>query len=91
MKSVGLLVALCAFCGSAFAQSSECQSIQKASDRLACYDKLSPASNKAKAAAAAPSAPSTSTPTKQQGQLGDMLANENAQLDKRINNICRGC
>jgi hypothetical protein len=90
MKSVALLVALCAFCGSAIAQTSECQSIQKASDRLACYDKLSPTSNKAKAAAT-PSTSSTSTPAKQQGQVGDMLANENAQLDKRINNICRGC
>jgi hypothetical protein len=86
MKSVALLIlALCAFCGPAIAQTTECQSIPKASDRLACYDKAKPPMSKAKPAAAS-TAPSTP-----QGQPGDLLAAENARLDARINNICRGC
>jgi|HubBroStandDraft_6_1064221.scaffolds.fasta_scaffold6116736_1 hypothetical protein len=86
MKSVALLIlALCAFCGPAIAQTTECQSIPKASDRLACYDKAKPPMSKAKPAAA------STTPSTLQGQPGDLLAAENARLDARINNICRGC
>lgn len=86
MKSVAaLLVTLCALCGSAIAQTSECQSIPKASDRLACYDRLMPPMNKSKPAAA------SSTPSTPQVQPGDALAAENARLDSKIKNICRGC
>jgi hypothetical protein len=85
MKSIALLVVLCAFCGPATAQTSECQSIPKASDRLACYDRAMPPMNRAKPAVA------SSTPSPQQGQPGDLLAAENARLDAKINNICRGC
>lgn len=100
MKPVALLIMLCALCPPAIAQTSECQSIPKASDRLACYDKTMPPKNRAKSpaasspAASSPAASSkaaSSAPAAQQGQLGDMLANENAQLDKKIGNICRGC
>lgn len=82
---VPLIVAFCAFCGPAIAQTAECQSIPKASDRLACYDKAMPPMSKAKPASA------SSTPSTQQGQPGDLLAAENARLDAKINNICRGC
>ncbi len=85
MKLVALLIALCAFCGPAIAQTSDCQSIPKASDRLACYDRAMPPMNKAK------SGSTSSTPSNQQGQPGDPLAAENARLNARINNICRGC
>ena len=83
MKAVALLVVLCTFCGPAIAQTSECQSIPKASDRLACYDKAaSPAARVKPSAAPAPMAAS---------QPGDVLAEENARLDAKIKNICRGC
>jgi hypothetical protein len=85
MKPVALLITLCAFCGPAIAQTSECQSIPKASDRLACYDRAFPPKSMAKPAS------TSATPSTQQGQPGDMLANENARLDAKINNICRGC
>jgi hypothetical protein len=85
MKTVALLIALCAFGGPAIAQAAECQSIPKASDRLACYDKAAPPTGKVKPAAASP-APST-----QSGQAVDLLAAENARLDAKIKNICRGC
>ncbi|MGB9115570.1 hypothetical protein [Bradyrhizobium sp.] len=45
--------------------------------------------SKAKPASAS-STPSTQQAT-QQGQPGDLLAAENARLDAKINNICRGC
>lgn len=85
MKPVALLVVLCAFCTQAIAQTSECQSIPKASDRLACYDKAAPPTSKAKPPA--PTAASQSQP----GQVVDMLAVENSRLDAKIKNICRGC
>jgi hypothetical protein len=85
MKFIGLLVALCGFCSPASAQTTECQSIAKASDRLACYDKAVPPSTKGKPAVTSP------VSSAQPGQFVDALAAENAQLDARINNICRGC
>jgi hypothetical protein len=48
-----------------------------------------PPKNQARPAASSPAA--SSAPAAKQGQPGDMLANENAQLDKKIGNICRGC
>jgi hypothetical protein len=86
MKLIGVLVALCAICSPAMAQTSECQSIAKASDRLACYDKAMPPMARAKPAA---TAPASSAPAA--GQFVDGLAAENARLDVKINNICRGC
>jgi hypothetical protein len=88
MKSVMLSVALCVLCEAAIAQTTECQSIPKASDRLACYDKAAPPTSKNKPAAASPT---SSTSSSQPGQAGDPLAAENARLDAKINNICRGC
>ena len=85
MKSVALLLALCAFCGPALAQTSECQSIARSSDRLACYDRAMPPSSKGKPAASSP------VSSGQPGQMVDLLAAENARLDAKINNICRGC
>ena len=94
MKPIALLVVFCSFCTSATAQTPECQSIPKAGDRLACYDKAMPPKNQAKPATAsspASSSPAASTAAAQQGQLGDLLAHENARLDAKISNICRGC
>jgi hypothetical protein len=85
MKSVALLVVLCAFCEPAIAQTTECQTIAKASDRLACYDKAAPPKGKVKPTAATPA------PSAQSGQPADVLAAENARLDAKIKNICRGC
>jgi hypothetical protein len=42
MKVIVLLVALCSFSEVAVAQSMQCQSVPKASDRLACYDRAAP-------------------------------------------------
>ncbi len=85
MKPVVLFFTLCVFCGPAIAQTTECQSVPKASDRLACYDRAMPPIGKVKPAAA------SSTPAMPQGTPADLLAAENARLDAKIKNICRGC
>ena len=78
------LIALFALCEPVVAQTSDCQSIPKASDRLACYDRASPPSSRSK------SSTKRETATQQDGQ-SDLLADETARLEKTINNICRGC
>ena len=92
MKSVALLFAIwpllgiCLSCGTAVAQTSECQYVTKGSDRLACYDKANPPLSRGKSKPAERyQAPSP------QGDQIDVLATENARLDSKINNICRGC
>ena len=42
MRVIPLVVLLCALCQAAVAQTSECSTIPKASDRLACYDRAAP-------------------------------------------------
>jgi hypothetical protein len=88
MKTVALLIALCAVGGPALAQAAECQSIQKVSDRLACYDKAAAPAGKVRPAAASEAAPASAP---QSGSTIDLLAVENARLDAKIKNICRGC
>jgi len=95
MRIIALLAFLCTFSEVAFAQTSECQSIPKAGDRLACYDKAppplavgKPAASKTSAALDKPAAP---TAPADQGQVVDMLAAENSKLDAKLKTICRGC
>jgi len=85
MKLIVLLVALCAFCEPAIAQTSECRSVPKASDRLACYDKAAPPNSRGKPDA------TSQTASPQPDQNVDLLSVENARLDAKIKNICRGC
>jgi hypothetical protein len=85
MNVVPLLILLCAFSDVASAQTtSQCQSITKASDRLACYDRASPPPTLSKPAP-------SKTPIAQQGQYVDQLAVENDKLDAKLKTICRGC
>jgi len=90
MKSIMLLAAFCAFCAPAIAQTNECQSIPKATDRLACYDKAAPPKAVGKRAAA-PDKQAAPASQADQGQVVDMLAAENSKLDARLKTICRGC
>ena len=96
MKVIVLLAALCTFSGAAVAQTTQCQSIPKASDRLACYDRTAPpmaaakpATSKTRPGLANPAAASETPP--EQGHVVDMLAAENSKLDAKLKTICRGC
>jgi type II secretory pathway component PulM len=85
MKPIALLIAFCVFCQPAIAQTTECQLIPKARDRLACYDKAAPPIGRGKRVAASPAI------SPQPYQAVDPLSAENARLNAKINNICRGC
>jgi hypothetical protein len=90
MKFLLLTALIFVNCQGAVAQTSECSTIPKARDRLACYDRTTPPSSAKPVAAkqkevAAPSAP------RDQGSIVDALAVENAKLDAKLKQICRGC
>jgi hypothetical protein len=95
MKIIVLLALFCTFSEVALAQAPECQSIPKASDRLACYDRAAPPKAVGKRAAsktsAAPDKQAAPATPADQGQVVDMLAVENSKLDARLKTICRGC
>ena len=95
MKIVLLFAALAAAVPAyAAAQTSSCQSIPKASDRLACYDRATPpvAAPKPQAATSKPGASkSEPKPAPNQAQVVDLLAVENSKLDAKLKTICRGC
>ena len=78
------LIMLFAFYGPVVAQVSDCQSIQKAKDRLACYDSASPPLSRNK------SSTKQKVDTQHDGQ-DDLLGVENARVGKKIGSICRGC
>jgi hypothetical protein len=84
VRFLTLLVTLCAISELAIAQTLTCQSISKAADRLACYDKATPPAFADKRA-------SPKGLSDEQGQYVDRLAAENARVDAKLKNICRGC
>jgi len=88
MRVIALLFLLCALSDGAIAQTSECQSLPKASDRLACYDKVAPptAVDKPRATRAA-----AASNTRSQTPLADTINAENLKLDAAMKNVCRGC
>ena len=87
MKFAALLIALCTIPAIAGAQTADCRSIAKSTERLACYDKATPP---AAQQASKPAAPKPAS-AEQLAPLGDMLAAENSKLDAKIKGICRGC
>lgn len=78
------LIAIFALGGPVLAQASDCPSIQKAKDRLACYDRASPPVSRSK------SSTKHNTDIPQDGQ-DDLLGVENSRVGKKIGSICRGC
>jgi hypothetical protein len=80
------LVAISALSQSAIAQTPECKSISQAAARLACYDKGAPPA--ASSAAAKPQAPATKVDT---AKYVDTISAEDALMNARLRNICRGC
>ena len=91
MRTAALLFSFFLSSQLAIAQTSECKSIQNASDRLACYDKSMPSIALAKPATPKTAATSDKAALADQGQIIDMLAAENSKLDARLKTICRGC
>jgi hypothetical protein len=97
MRLAALLPMLCLLPAIAAAQTPECRTVPKATDRLACYDKAAPpralensAATKAAAGARTGNPAQKQVPTDQQAP-SDILEVENSRLDAKIKNICRGC
>jgi hypothetical protein len=89
MRFLAALVAICALSQTAIAQTSECSSIADPRARLACYDKVAPpaaptAPAKPALRAAPPSKPDTA-------KYVDSTSAEDAAVNAKLKNICRGC
>jgi hypothetical protein len=90
MKHFLLAALIFVGCQGAAAQTPECSTVPKASDRLACYDRATPPSA-AKRVSSKPKTAGSPAPTTDQGTVVDALAVENAKLDAKLKKICRGC
>jgi hypothetical protein len=84
MRLFTLLLAMCAFCQIAMAQTRDCKSISDPSGRLACYDKAAPP-------VASKSPPPTAPASKVEGTYVDSISAEDALMNARLKNICKGC
>jgi hypothetical protein len=89
MKLIAILVAICALSQTALAQTPACKSIPDSSQRLACYDKATPPP--ALPAAARSSARSAPASKVEAGTYVDTISAEDALMNARLKNICRGC
>ena len=93
MRLLAVIGAVCALSQTAIAQTGECKSIADAAARLACYDKAArvaaPRPAAAKPIAAVPAkAPAPKTDS---GKYVDAIGAEDALMNARLRNICRGC
>jgi len=89
MRLFAVLVAICALCQPAVAQTPECQSISGASARLACYDKAAPPV--ASSATAKPALRNAPVSKVDNEKYVDSIAAEEALVTARLKNICKGC
>lgn len=82
MRLIAVLVTTCALCQTAIAQTPDCKSISNPDARLACFDK-----------AAAPAKRLRAVPvSKVDGaKYVDSISAEDALMNARLKNICRGC
>jgi hypothetical protein len=87
MRLFSVLVAACALCQAAIAQTPNCKSISDSAARLACYDKSPPPAS----AAAAPAARPVPVSRADSSKYVDSISAEDALMNERIKGICRGC
>jgi hypothetical protein len=86
MRLFAVFFAICALSQTAAAQSPECKSIADPGPRLACYDKAAP-----------PPASSARTTSRvasskiDSSKYVDTISAEDALMNARLKNICKGC
>jgi hypothetical protein len=90
MKLLAIVAAICALSQTAIAQTGECKPIADATARLACYDKAAPRAATDKPAMARPIAAVPASKT-DDGKYVDTISAEDALMNVRLRNICRGC
>jgi hypothetical protein len=86
---VSVLLAACALCQTAIAQTPACKSIADSASRLACYDKGAPPV--ASSAAARPVLRAAPTSKVDSSQYVDSITAEDAIMNAKIKGICHGC
>ena len=93
MKLFAVIVAMCALCQTALAQAPDCKSITDSAARLACFDKATKAPAPAgKSATSKPVVPAKGPGSKvDAGKYVDTISAEDALMNARLKNICRGC
>jgi hypothetical protein len=89
MRLFAVLAATCALSQTALAQTSECRSIKDADTRLVCYDRTT--SLAASSAAAKPASRTAPAAKVDAGKYVDSISAEDALMNARLKNICRGC
>ena len=90
MKFLAVLVATCALSQTALAaQTGECKSIADTAQRLACYDRAAPPP--ATPAAAKPASRAAPDSQVEAGKYVDKISAEDALMNARLKNICKGC
>ena len=82
MKTVVILLALCACAQGARAAGLDCRAIQGAGERLACYDAASPPKK---------DKPASVETDASRAAYKDPLIEEDARTAAKLKNICRGC
>jgi sugar/nucleoside kinase (ribokinase family) len=85
MRLFAVLAALCALCQTATAQTPDCKLISGAGARLACYDKTVAPVAASTTAKPVPAAKADA------GKYVDTIGAEDALMNARLKNICRGC
>lgn len=90
MRFIAVVGAICALSQSALAQTGDCKLIADAAARLACYDNASPVPRPAVARPTA-AAPARLPASKPDGKYVDAISAEDALMNARLRNICRGC
>jgi hypothetical protein len=89
MRLLAMLVAICALCQTAIAQTPQCKSISSPGARLACYDKaVLPV---ASSATAKPPLRAATVSNVDGEKYVDSIGAEDAIMNTRLKNICRGC
>jgi hypothetical protein len=95
MRLFALTVAICALSQTALGQTPDCKSIADPRLRLGCYDRAAPPPAPAeKTVAAKPAAPplAKAPVTKlDNSKYVDTISAEDALMNAKLKNICRGC
>jgi hypothetical protein len=88
MRLFAIFVAICALTQTAAAQSPECKSIPDAGTRLACYDRAAPPVASSATGKTAPRVPTSKIDS---SKYVDTISAEDALMNARLKNICKGC
>ncbi|HEX9470217.1 MAG TPA: hypothetical protein VF957_11810 [Bradyrhizobium sp.] len=89
MRFFAILVAISALSQTAVAQTPDCKSIADSGQRLSCYDKAAPPA--ASSTAAKPPPRTVPVSKVDSGNYVDSISAEDALVNARLKNICRGC